>query len=128
MIEGILDGTIDMIATDHAPHSREEKSRGLQGSAFGVVGLETAFPAMYTHFVRTGILSMEALVRLMAINPRKRFGIPLGTDFTVWDLSKAYAVDPNVFHTKGRATPFDGMQMYGESLLTVYGGKVVYKK
>jgi dihydroorotase len=128
LIEGILDGTIDMIATDHAPHSREEKSRGLQGSAFGVVGLETAFPAMYTHFVRTGILSMEALVRLMAINPRKRFGIPLGTDFTVWDLSKAYAVDPNAFHTKGRATPFDGMQMYGESLLTVYGGKVVYKK
>ena len=128
LIEGLLDGTIDMIATDHAPHSSEEKSKGLMGSAFGVVGLETAFPAMYTHLVKTGILSIERLVEVMALNPRERFGIPLGNDFTVWDLSEEYTVDPERFATKGRATPFAYTRLSGENLLTVRDGKIVYKK
>ena len=128
LVEGILDGTIDMIATDHAPHSAEEKSRGLEKSAFGVVGLETAFPVMYTHFVRTGLLSMERLVELMAINPRRRFDIPLGNSFSVWDLSKEYRIDPDTFLTMGRATPFAGKTVFGENLLTVHDGRAVYQK
>ena len=128
LVEGILDGTIDMIATDHAPHSAEEKSRGLEKSAFGVVGLETAFPVMYTHFVRTGLLSLERLVELMAINPRMRFGIPLGNSFSVWDLSKKFCVDPSTFLSMGRATPFTGRELYGENLLTVHNGRAVYQK
>ena len=128
LVEGILDGTIDMIATDHAPHSAEEKSRGLEKSAFGVVGLETAFPVMYTHFVREGILSMDQLIALMALNPRKRFGIALGNDFSVWDLSREFRVDPNAFLSLGRATPFEGMKLFGENLLTVHNGCAVYQK
>ena len=128
LVEGILDGTIDMIATDHAPHSAEEKSRGLEKSAFGVVGLETAFPVMYTYFVREGILSMDKLVELLAINPRRRFGIPLGNSFSVWDLSKQYRVDPNTFLSMGRATPFAGRALFGENLLTVHNGRAVYQK
>lgn len=128
LIEGILDGTIDMIATDHAPHSAQEKSRGLEKSAFGVVGLETAFPAMYTYFVKTGMISMEKLIELMALNPRKRFGIPMGTEFSVWNLSEEFTVDPNEFLTKGRATPFTGMKLFGVNYLTVQNGKVAYKK
>ena len=84
LVEGIKDGTIDMIATDHAPHSAEEKAKGLAGSAFGIVGLETAFPLLYTKLVKTGEISLERLIELMAINPRKRFGIPMGNDFSVW--------------------------------------------
>ncbi len=127
LIEGITDGTIDMIATDHAPHSAEEKSKGLAGSAFGVVGLETAFPALYTYLVKTGTVSLYKLMELLVYNPRKRFGIPLGIDFSVWDLSKAYRVDPESFLSKGRSTPFAGMELYGKCLLTVCGGRVVYK-
>ena len=128
LIEGLLDGTIDMIATDHAPHSAEEKGKGLMGSAFGVVGLETAFPAMYTHFVKTGIISLERLVEVMAIKPRERFGIPMGTEFSVWELSREFTVDPDEFATKGRATPFTGMQFFGVNHLTVQNGRIVYKK
>ena len=128
LIEGLCDGTIDMIATDHAPHSAEEKGKGLAGSAFGVVGLETAFPAMFTYLVKTGVITLEKLVEVMALNPRRRFGIPMDGDFTVWDLSKEYTVNPTQFATKGRATPFDGMRMCGENLLTVHRGKIVYKK
>ena len=128
LVEGILDGTIDMIATDHAPHSAEEKSRGLAKSAFGVVGLETAFPVMYTHFVREGILSMDELVALLSTNARARFGIPLGNDFSVWDLSREYGVDPETFLSKGRATPFAGARLFGENLLTVHNGHAVYQK
>lgn len=128
LIEGILDGTIDMIATDHAPHSAEEKSRGLEKSAFGVVGLETAFPAMYTYFVKTGMISMEKLIELMALNPRKRFEIPMATEFSVWNLSEEFSVDPNEFLTKGRATPFTGMKLFGVNYLTVQNGRVVYRK
>ncbi|MBR3850403.1 MAG: amidohydrolase family protein, partial [Oscillospiraceae bacterium] len=117
---------IDMIATDHAPHSAEEKSKGLEKSAFGVVGLETAFAAMYTCFVKTGKITIKRLVELMSENPRRRFGIPVGEDFTVWDLNAAFTVDPEEFLTKGRATPFAGMELYGKCLLTVKNGKPVY--
>ncbi|MBQ3071938.1 MAG: dihydroorotase [Oscillospiraceae bacterium] len=126
LVEGICDGTIDMIATDHAPHSAEEKSKGLEKSAFGVVGLETAFAAMYTYFVKTGKITIKRLVELMSENPRRRFGIPVGEDFTVWDLNAAFTVDPEEFLTKGRATPFTGMELYGKCLLTVKNGKPVY--
>ncbi len=132
LIKGILDGTIDMIATDHAPHSNEEKSKGLKGSAMGVVGLETAFPVMYTEFVRTNKMTLESLIRLMSINPSQRFGIKTGikvgdvANLTVFDLEKKYKVDPDKFVTMGRATPFEGKEVYGKCLLTVANGKIVY--
>ena len=126
LIAGIVDGTIDMIATDHAPHSAEEKSRGLEKSAFGVVGLETAFAAMYTHLVRPGIITMERLVELLVDNPRKRFNIPLGLDFSVWDLNQEFTVDPQEFVSLGKATPFTGMNLYGRCILTVCDGHIVY--
>ena len=125
LVEGILDGTIDMIATDHAPHSAEEKSRGLANSNMGVVGLETAFSVMYTHFVKTGVMSLEKLVELMSTNPRKRFGIELGNSYTVFDLSKKYIVDPHKFLSMGKATPFEGCELYGECLMTVKDGRAV---
>ena len=128
LIEGIKDGTIDMIATDHAPHSKEEKSKGLQGSAFGIVGIETAFQVMYTNLVKTGIITLEKLVELMAINPRKRFNIPLGVDYTVWDLDKSVTINSADFLSKGKATPFEGVPVQSECVLTVCGGEVVYKK
>ena len=127
LIEGILDGTIDMIATDHAPHSAEEKGRGLEKSAFGIVGLETAFPVLYTYMVQAGVLTMEKLVETMCINPRKRFGIPQGNDFAIWDLGEVYTVDPESFVTMGRATPFAGHTLRGKCLLTVVDGEVVYR-
>ena len=128
LVAGILDGTIDMIATDHAPHSAEEKSRGLERSAFGIVGLETAFPLLYTKLVKTGILSLEKLVDLLVYNPCKRFGIPVGTDFSVWDLDAEFDVDPEEFLTKGRATPLTGMHLFGRNLVTVCDGKIVYQQ
>ena len=126
LVEGILDGTIDMIATDHAPHSAEEKSRGLEGSAFGVVGIETAFPILYTYLVKPGILSLERLVQLLCVNPRERFGLPLGNDYSVWDLEAAYTVDPAEFISMGKATPFEGWKVCGRCMATVCGGKTVY--
>ena len=129
LVEGIADGTIDMIATDHAPHAAEEKSRGLEKSAFGVVGLETAFPVMYTHFVRTGRMSMDRLLDLLVLNPRRRFGLPTDpahVGYSVWDLHASFTVDPATFLTKGRATPFEGQVLYGVNVATVYQGKVVY--
>ena len=125
--EGLIDGTIDMIATDHAPHSAEEKSRGLAGSAFGIVGIETAFPLLYTELVKTGFLSMEKLLALLVYDPRRRFHIPLGEDFSLWDLEESYPIDPKDFLSKGKASPFTGREVYGKCLLTVYGGNVVYK-
>lgn len=125
LIEGILDGTVDMIATDHAPHSQEEKARGLEKSMFGIVGLETAFPALYTHLVRPGILSLDKVLDLMAYAPRARFGIPLGEDYSLWDLERCEAVDPNAFESKGRSTPFAGMPLYGKHLATFFRGKHV---
>ena len=127
LIAGILDGTVDMIATDHAPHSAEEKAKGLEKSAFGVVGIETAFPICYTYLVKTGILTLEKLVELLVINPRKRFGIELGTDFSVWDLDAEYEVDPADFLSMGKATPFEGWKVNGKCLATVCDGKIVYK-
>ena len=127
LVAGIVDGTIDMIATDHAPHSAEEKSKGLAGSAFGVVGIETAFPVMYTHLVQTGVITLEKLVELLSTNARKRFGLPAGGDFTLWNLSKEFTVDPEQFLSKGKATPFEGWKLKGECLLTVCDGKAVYK-
>lgn len=126
LIEGILDNTIDMIATDHAPHSAEEKSKGLAGSAFGIVGLETAFPVLYTYLVKTGIITLDKLIELMCTNPRRRFGIPLGTDFTVWNLEKQWTVDPDKFLSFGRATPFKDYKLTGKCCLTVCGGKKVF--
>ena len=128
LIQGLQDGTIDMIATDHAPHSAEEKAKGLAGSAFGIVGLETAFPVLYTHLVKAGVISLETLIDLFAVNPRERFSIPLGNDFTVWDLEQEITVNPSAFLSKGRATPFEGERLFGECILTVTDGKVVYRK
>ncbi len=127
LIRGIQDGTIDMIATDHAPHSAEEKSRGLEKSAFGVVGLETAFAAMYTHLVKPGIITMERLMELLVTAPRKRFNLPLGLDFSIWDLDKKYTVDPAEFRSMGRATPFTGMELYGRCMMTVCDGRIVWQ-
>ena len=126
LVEGLLDGTIDMIATDHAPHSLEEKSRGLEKSAVGVVGIETAFPILYTYLVKPGILSLERLVELLAVNPRKRFGLPLGSDFSVWDLNASYEINPKDFLSQGKATPFAGWQVSGKCLATVCGSQIVY--
>lgn len=127
LIEGIKDGTIDMIATDHAPHSEEEKSRGLEKSAFGIVGIETAFPLVYTYLVKTGIISMEKAVELLVTNPRKRFNIPLGNDFSIWNLSDEYEINPDDFLSKGKATPFEGAKVFGKCVLTVKDGRIVYK-
>lgn len=127
ILEGILDGTIDMIATDHAPHSAEEKSRGLEKSAMGVVGLETAFPLLYTYLVKPGLITLERLVELMAVNPRKRFGIPETEDFSVWDLNKEYSIDPSTFCSKGQATPFAGWKVFGENQMTIVGGNIVWQ-
>lgn len=127
LIAGILDGTIDMIATDHAPHSAEEKAKGLEKSAFGVVGLETAFPILYTYLVKPGILTLDKLVELLCVNPRKRFGIGLGRDFSVWDLEQSDTVDPGQFLSMGKATPFEGWHVTGRCLATVCDGKVVYR-
>lgn len=128
LIEGVLDGTIDMIATDHAPHSQEEKSRGLEKSAFGIVGIETAFQLLYTHLVKKNIISLERLVELLAVNPRKRFGLEYDNSFTVWDLDKKTVINPSGFLSMGKATPFEGEEVFGECELTVCNGKTAYKK
>ena len=127
LLEGLSDGTVDMIATDHAPHSAAEKAKGLAGSAFGIVGLETAFPVLYTKLVKEGIITLQRLVDLMSTTPRRRFGLPVGNDFTVWDLGAAVTVDPNEFLSKGHATPFAGWQLFGKNMLTVHNGQVVYQ-
>ena len=127
LIEGLLDGTIDMIATDHAPHSAEEKSRGLAGSAFGVVGLECAFPVLYTGLVRTGVLPLERLVALMSSAPRERFGIPLHEgDWCEWDLEARYEIDPGEFLSLGKATPFAGRQVWGRCRRTSHQNRIVF--
>ena len=127
LIQGIIDGTIDCIATDHAPHSAEEKAKGLEKSAFGVVGIETAFPICYTYLVKSGIISLEKLIDLLVKNPRERFGIPCGNDFTVWDLEAIDVVDPQDFLSLGKATPFEGWQICGKCVATVCDGKIVYR-
>ncbi|MBP3329457.1 MAG: dihydroorotase [Clostridia bacterium] len=132
LIEGIKDGTIEMIATDHAPHTAEEKGRGLEKSLMGVVGLETAFPVLWTELVMKNIISAEQLVKIMSINPAKRFGFESGldngkiADFAVFDVSEEYEINPEDFLSMGRATPFEGRKVYGKCLMTVCGGEIVY--
>ena len=126
LIEGILDGTIDMIATDHAPHSAEEKSRGLEKSAFGIVGLETAFAVMYTNFVKTGIITLDRLIGLMSVNPRKRFGLPLDESYSVWRLDEKFTVDTAEFLSMGKATPFTGWELFGKCEAAVCNGRLAY--
>ncbi len=132
LVAGIVDGTIEVVATDHAPHTAEEKSRGLAGSAMGIVGLETAFPLLYKYLVLPGTISLERLFDLMSKNPRRIFGLEGGVeagdpaDFTVLDLGAQYRIDPETFLSKGRATPFAGWEVQGRAVLTVVGGKEVY--
>ncbi len=128
LIEGVQDGTIDMIATDHAPHSSEEKSRGLEKSPFGIVGIETAFSVLYSGLVKTDIISLEKLISLLTTNPRTRFNIPDNNSFTVWDLSKRYTIDPNDFISMGKSTSFEGMTVDGQCVMTVLNDNIVYKR
>lgn len=129
LIDGIADGTIDMLATDHAPHSAEEKSGGLAGSAFGIVGLETAFPVLYTELVMTGSIGLDRLCALICVNPRKRFGIPLHKDdYTVFALGGHYTIQSREFVSMGRSTPFEGRSVCGRCIKTVCGGKTVWQE
>ena len=127
LLEGLADGTIDMIATDHAPHSAEEKSRGLEKSAMGIVGLETAFPLLYTYLVKPGVISMQRLMELLHGNPCRRFGIGPDTGFTVFDLGAAYRIDPADFLSCGKATPFTGWNVEGRCLLTSTGETIAWQ-
>ncbi len=127
LIQGVIDGTVDMIATDHAPHSVQEKSMGLEKSAFGIVGLETAFPVLYTELVRKNVITLDRLVHMLTDAPRKRFGIE-ESGYSVWDLNREYVIDPGRFLSKGRSTPFEGVKVYGKCVMTVCGGKAVYKE
>lgn len=127
MIEGALDGTVDMIATDHAPHSAEEKSKGFEKSLNGITGLECAFPVLYTGLVRPGVMTLERLVEMMAISPRKRFGLPMGDGYAVMDLENPYVLDSSRFLSMGKCTPFDGWTVYGKTQMTFWNGKIVYE-
>jgi len=126
LLEGICDGTIDVIATDHAPHSKEEKSKGLEHSPMGIVGIETAFPLLYTYIVKKGVISLEKLVELLHYNPIKRFNIPESEDFTIFDLNSKYTVDPEDFLSMGKSTPFEGWEVFGKCMITVCGNNVAY--
>lgn len=126
LVEGLIDGTLDMIATDHAPHSAEEKSKGLAGSLMGVVGLETAFAVLYTDLVLKGIVSLERIVEALSVAPRERFGIESDPGFTVFKVGEEYTVNPNDFLSMGRATPFENKKVLARCLMTVYGGEAVY--
>lgn len=134
LVAGLVDGTIEVVATDHAPHSAEEKSRGLEKSAMGIVGIECAFGVLYTHLVKTGMMSLETLIERMSLAPRRLFGIEGGlevgsrADFTVLDLDTEYEIDPETFLSKGKATPFAGWRVVGRARMTVAGGKVAYKE
>lgn len=134
LVEGIKDGTIDVVATDHAPHTLEEKSRGLAGSAMGVVGLETSFAVIYTKLVREGVITLEKAVELMSEAPRKIFNLGGGlcegqaADIAVFDLEAEFDVDPEDFHSKGRSTPFEGWHLWGECCLTMVDGKIVWQR
>lgn len=135
LIEALLDGTVDIIATDHAPHSAEEKSQGLDHSLMGVVGLECAFPVLYTGLVKPGLVPLERVLQAMTDAPRERFGLPpvrlndaKAEDFAIFDLDEQYAIDPQTFASKGRATPFQGMTVQGRCELTAVGGKIVWRR
>ena len=126
LLEGLEDGTIDCIATDHAPHSAEEKSRGLEKSAFGIVGIETAFPLVYTYLVMPGIITMDRLEQLLVYNPRRRFGMPLTNDYSVWDLTEEWTIEKEELLSMGKATPFEGWRVMGRNYLTVCGDRIAY--
>ncbi len=132
LIKGIQDGTIDMIATDHAPHSAEEKGKGLEKSLMGIVGIETAFPLLYTYLVEKGVITLEKLIALLSDNPRKRFGLAGGTaegesaDFTVIDLSEEYTINSEDFFSMGRATPFEGWKVKGKIIHTYKNAKEIF--
>ena len=126
LLQALADGAIDMIATDHAPHSAEEKSRGFAKSLNGIVGLETAFPALYTGLVLNDLLSLEQLVELMAFSPRRRFGIPEQNDYALWDLGTEYTIDPCRFYSAGRSSPFEGWNVHGRCMMTAKDGTVIY--
>ena len=134
LIEGITDGTIDIVATDHAPHSTEEKSKGLSGSLMGVVGFETAFPALYTNLVKKEIISLEKLIKLMCINPRKLFRIGGGlkpgekADIAVLDLDSHYIIDSETFVSMGKSSPFDRTRVNGKNIMTIYNGRIVWRE
>ena len=128
LVGGLIDGTIDMVATDHAPHTAEEKSRGLEGSLMGVVGIETSFAVLYTDLVLGGIITLDKLVELLSTNARERFGIGSDVGFTVFDLDREFEIDPKEFVSMGKATPFEGKRVRGRCLLTVYDGNVVYSE
>ncbi|MBQ8783311.1 MAG: dihydroorotase [Clostridia bacterium] len=134
LIKGILDGTVDMIATDHAPHTAEEKSKGLAGSLMGVVGLETAVSVLYTHLVKKGVITLEKLIELMHDNPSKRFNlgsdIEVGAkaDLTVFNFDDEYEINPDDFVSQGKSTPFKGMKVYGKCLMTMCGGNIVWQE
>ncbi len=127
LVDGLIDGTIDMIATDHAPHSAEEKARGLENSPMGVVGLESCFPLMYTYFVKEGLISLERLVELMAIRPRERFNIAEDMGITIFKVDEEYEINPEDFLSLGRSTPFEGVRVFGRCLFTMLGdGTIAY--
>lgn len=126
LIEGIKDGTIDMIATDHAPHGSNEKSLGLEKSLFGIVGLETAFPILYTELVNKKTITLEKLIELMSYSPRKRFSIHSDIGFSIWDLNEKYKISSDDFLSKGRATPFEGREVFGKCIAAVCNGKISY--
>ena len=128
LLAGIQDGTIDVIATDHAPHTDEEKSRGLEHSAFGIVGIECAFPLMYTYLVRTGFITLDRLVELMSTRAREIMGLPIGTSWATFEVETPYEIDPRRFISKGHSTPFAGWQVYGRCTESIYNGKVVFKE
>ncbi len=128
LLAGIQDGTIDVIATDHAPHTDEEKSRGLEHSAFGIVGIECAFPLTYTYLVRTGFITLDRLVELMSTRAREIMGLPIGTSWATFEVETPYEIDPRKFISKGHSTPFAGWQVYGRCTETIYNGKVVFKE
>lgn len=125
LLAGLKDGTIDMIATDHAPHSKEEKSLGLEKSPFGITGLETAFPILYTGLVKTGIITLEKLIDLLSKNSRTRFSIP-DNGYSVWNLNESYRINPADFYSMGKSTPFEGADVFGRNYLTVCSSKAVY--
>ncbi len=132
LIQGIKDGTIDVIATDHAPHSNDEKSKGLEKSLMGVVGIETAFAVCYTKLVKTGIVTLEKLTELLNVNAKKRFEIggeiKVGSlaNLTVFDLNEKYTVKSENFLSLGKATPFENEELYGKCKLTICDGKIVF--
>ncbi len=128
LIEGIQDGTIDMIATDHAPHSQEEKSKGLEKSAFGITGIETAFPILYTYLVKRGILTLEELIMKLSVNPRKRFNLAINkNDYSIFEIETEYVIQSEKLISKGKSTPFDGEKVFGRCVCTVKNGKIVYQ-